>query len=82
VAIPLTSNTNLSHHRDGYVIVKCSACGHSRDIRSEVLARRFGWDIKVRLLAPKFRCSQCGSRRVEISFGYDSKPRGKSKNPS
>ena len=82
MAIPLTSNANLSHHREGYVIVSCCTCGHRRDIRAEALARIFGWDTKVRLLAAKFRCSSCGIKRVEISFGYDHKPRGWVKNPS
>jgi ribosomal protein S27E len=80
--IPLTSNANLSHHRGGYVIVKCCACGHRRDIRTEALARIFGWDRKVRLLAARFRCSNCGQKQVDISFGYDRKPRGGTKNPS
>ncbi len=80
--IPLTSNANLSHHRDGYVMVSCTDCGHRRDIRTEALARIFGWDTKVRLLAPRFRCSRCGRKNVEISFGYDQKPRGWAKNPS
>ena len=82
MAIPLTSNANLSHHREGFVIVTCRSCGHRRDIRSEALARIFGWDTKVRLLAAKFRCSRCAAKRVEISFGYDQKPRGWAKNPS
>ncbi len=82
MVIPLTSNANLSHHRDGYVIVSCGACGHRRDIKTEALARLFGWDTKVRLLAPRFRCSRCGKKVVEISFGYDHKPRGWAKNPS
>jgi hypothetical protein len=80
--IPLTSNANLSHHRGGYVIVKCCACGHRRDIKTEALARIFGWDRKVRLIAEKFRCSNCGAKRVDVSFGYDRKPRTGMKNPS
>jgi hypothetical protein len=80
--IPLTSNANLSHHREGYVMVRCCACGHRRDIRTEALARIFGWDTQVRRLVQRFRCSQCGEKRVDVSFGYDHKPRGWAKNPS
>jgi predicted RNA-binding Zn-ribbon protein involved in translation (DUF1610 family) len=82
MVIPLTSNANLSHHRDGYVIVKCRQCGHRRDIKTEALARLFGWDRKVRVLAERFRCSNCGAKDVDVSFGYDQKPRGWKKNPS
>ena len=80
--IPLTSNANLSHHRGGYVIVKCCSCGHRRDIKTEALARIFGWDRKVRLIAGRFRCSNCGAKQVDVSFGYDRKPRSGMKNPS
>jgi hypothetical protein len=80
--IPLTSNANLSHHRGGYVIVKCCSCGHRRDIETEALARIFGWDRKVRLIAERFRCSNCGAKQVDVSFGYDRKPRKGMKNPS
>jgi hypothetical protein len=79
--IPLTSNANLSLHRGGYVIVKCCACGHRRDIRTEALARIFGWNRKVKVLAARFRCSNCGAKKVDVSFGYDRKPKG-TKNPS
>jgi hypothetical protein len=82
MAIPLTSNANLSHHRGGDVIVKCCACGHRRDIKTEALARIFGWDRKVRAIAERFRCSNCGGKAVDVSFGYDRKPKGSTKNPS
>jgi len=82
MAIPLTANACLSHHREGYVMVSCLGCGHRRDIRAEALARIFGWDVKVRALVPRFRCSACGKREVDVRFGYDSRPRGWAKNPS
>jgi DNA-directed RNA polymerase subunit RPC12/RpoP len=80
--IPLTSNACLVHHREGYVIVTCSKCSHRRDIKTEALARIFGWDTQVRRWVSRFRCSQCGAKNVEIAFGYDQKPRGWVKNPS
>jgi hypothetical protein len=82
MSIPLTANTCLSHHRDGYAIVTCSGCGHRRDIKTEALARIIGWDTPVLPMVGRFRCSQCGAKTVEISFGYDRKPRRWAKNPS
>jgi hypothetical protein len=34
------------------------------------------------LIAERFRCSNCGAKQVDVSFGYDRKPRKGMKNPS
>jgi transcription elongation factor Elf1 len=82
MAIPLTRSTRLVHHREGYALLRCEHCDHRREISVESLARLVGWESVLVDQLARFRCSSCGARKIEISFGYDRKPRRWSKNPS
>jgi len=48
-----------------------STCGHSGDLDLRALAERLGPDhpIQHRYLAPKLRCSRCGSRSIGLRLG-------------
>jgi hypothetical protein len=81
MAIPLTRSTRLAHHRQGFARLRCGRCEHLREVPVEALARLLGWDSVLIDQVTRFRCSSCGARRIEISFGYDRRPRGWSKNP-
>jgi hypothetical protein len=37
-------------------------CGTCREIEPEALARRVGWSVTLKDLAPRLRCSQCGKK--------------------
>lgn len=76
MALPLTPSTRLSDHCDAYVELRCTQCGHFREVHAEALARVIGWESPLARRLERFRCSRCGARRVEIRFGYEHRPRG------
>lgn len=71
MVIPLTPSARLSHHRESFVVIRCGACGHQREVTAESLARIIGWEASLFYLRERFRCSQCDARRVEMSFVND-----------
>jgi hypothetical protein len=60
--------------------VSC-ACGASREIEPEALARLVGWSTTLEALAPRLRCSQCGKKAAEVVAIAKPRPRGIQKNP-
>jgi ssDNA-binding Zn-finger/Zn-ribbon topoisomerase 1 len=64
------------------VRVKCPACGASRDIAAEALARIVGWSISLESLAPRLRCSKCGAKGTATVTPVGlPRPRGFTGNP-
>ncbi|MGH8317757.1 MAG: hypothetical protein ACREUL_07230 [Steroidobacteraceae bacterium] len=64
------------------VRVKCPACGASRDIAAEALARLVGWSMSLESLAPRLRCSKCGARGAATVTPVGlPRPRGFTSNP-
>jgi hypothetical protein len=61
----------------GQFLVRVScACGASRHIEPEALARLVGWSSPLKALAPRMRCSQCGKKSAEIVAVARPRPRG------
>jgi hypothetical protein len=66
----------------GMFLVRVScACGTSRYIEPEALARLVGWATTLKELAPRMRCSQCGKKAAEVVAVAKPRPRGIPKNP-
>lgn len=64
------------------VRVKCPACGASRDIAAEALARLVGWSMSLESLAPRLRCSKCGAKGAATVTPVGlPRPRGFTSNP-
>jgi hypothetical protein len=64
------------------VRVKCTACGASRDITAEALARLVGWSTRLESLAPRLRCSKCSARGTATVTPVGlPRPRGFNSNP-
>src|SRR5487761_1820555 len=64
------------------VRVKCPACGASRDIAAEALARLVGWSMTLENLAPRLRCSKCGAKGTATVTPVGlPRPRGFTSNP-
>src|SRR5579862_242841 len=64
------------------VRVRCPACGASRDIAAEALARLVGWSITLENLAARLRCSKCGAKGAAVVTPVGlPRPRGFSSNP-
>lgn len=64
------------------VRVKCPACGASRDIAAEALARLVGWSMSLEGLAPRLRCSKCGAKGAATVTPVGlPRPRGLTSNP-
>ena len=64
------------------VRVKCPACGASRDIAAEALARLVGWSMSLASLAPRLRCSKCGAKGAATVTPVGlPRPRGFTSNP-
>jgi hypothetical protein len=57
------------------------ACGASREIEPQALARLAGWSTTLEALAPRLRCSQCGKKAAEVIAVANPRPRGVPKNP-
>ena len=54
----------LSDHGGQYVLMlKCEHCGHRREAHPEVFARLAGWEILLKTIVDRLRCSQCGAHR-------------------
>jgi len=41
-------------------------CGSVREIDPQTLARRVGWSMTLKDLAPRLRCSQCGKKGADV----------------
>jgi hypothetical protein len=82
MVIPGIRSSRLSHHREGHVLIRCGACEHEREITADALARIIGWDAQPLAMSERFRCSQCGAHRAQVTLGRDRKPRRSPKNPS
>ena len=65
---------------DFLVRVSC-ACGASRHIEPEALARLVRWSTTFKALAPWLRCSQCGKKAAEVVAVARPRPRGVPTNP-
>jgi ssDNA-binding Zn-finger/Zn-ribbon topoisomerase 1 len=64
------------------VRVKCPACGASRDIAAEALARLVGWSTSLERIAPRLRCSKCGAKGAALVTPVGlPRPRGLTSDP-
>ena len=52
-----------------------------REIPPQSLARILGWNVLLKDLAPRMRCSRCGRRAAEVVAVARPRPRGVPKNP-
>jgi hypothetical protein len=41
-------------------------CGSCREIEPEALARLVGWNVTLKQLAQRMRCSRCGKKAAEV----------------
>ena len=58
--------------RDGHPLwVFCEACCHSATVDPARVAARVGYDCPVPELKRRMRCSQCGSRQVDVRVKYE-----------
>lgn len=55
--------------------------GSVREIDPQTLARRVGWSMTLKDLAPRLRYSQCGKKAAEVVAVAKPRPRGIPKNP-
>ena len=60
------------------VVCDCGAC---REIEPEALARLVGWNMTLKELASRMRCSRCGKKAAEVIAVARPRPRGVPKNP-
>jgi hypothetical protein len=60
------------------VVCECNAC---REITPQALARLVGWEVTLRELAPRMRCSRCGRKAADVVAVARPRPRGIPKNP-
>jgi hypothetical protein len=66
----------------GQFLVRVScACGASRHIEPEVLARLVGRSTTLKALAPRLRCSRCWKKAAEVVAVARPRLRGIPKNP-
>jgi len=54
------------------VTASCVRCRHVAHVDPAPLAERLGYDFLVENLFPKFRCTTCGGRRVDVSLSGQS----------
>jgi len=60
------------------VVCDCGAC---REIEPEALARLVGWQMTLKQLAQRMRCSKCGKKAAEVVAVARPTLRGVPKNP-
>ena len=58
------------------LLLTCVACSHTRKTNPQVLARLFGWDLKLESIARRLRCSKCVKRQCTARAVPALKPRG------
>lgn len=58
---PAMDIANMRANGAGALVVTCLGCNHS----ATVLADHLPGDLPVPLAARRFRCSKCGSKRIE-----------------
>jgi len=64
---------------DFLVRVVCD-CGACREIQPEALVRLVAWNMTLRELALRMRCSRCGRKAAEVVAVARPRPRGVPKN--
>jgi hypothetical protein len=73
----LLTVVKLSDYGGQYVLLlKCSACGHSREARPDVFARFAGWEASLASVVERLRCSKCGVRRCTATARREMKRDG------
>jgi hypothetical protein len=74
--LPASSIKKLNDHFGQYSVhVQCRRCKHGRDIQPAALARIFGWEAELQKIIPRMRCSRCDKKDIEVTIGFDRKPR-------
>lgn len=53
------------------VTATCVQCHHVAHLEPSPLIAKLGYDFMVEKLPTKFRCSTCGSQRVDITLSRD-----------
>ena len=66
---PLVLET-LAEHRDLTLTAFCIGRDRSHVLDQDVLAARFGWDMRVQDIRRRVRCSQCGQRSGRLLVGH------------
>ncbi|MDB6161026.1 MAG: hypothetical protein JWO04_4732 [Gammaproteobacteria bacterium] len=73
--------TKLNDEGGSFLVnVRCK-CGYACWIKPKQLARRFGWGATLASLAPRMRCSKCGTKAAQVVAVAEPRPRGIPKNP-
>jgi hypothetical protein len=49
----------------------CRACGHRAAVDPVEIAQRCGYDVPVRDVMPRLKCSRCGGREADLTANYD-----------
>jgi len=60
------------------VICESGVC---REIQPQAVARLVGWQVPLKQLALRMRCSTCGRKAAEVLAVARPRPRGGMKNP-
>ena len=63
------------------LLLECGSCGHKRQANPQTLARMFGWDTTLEIVAKRLRCSKCGKRNGTARTVAAQKPRAYSSLP-
>lgn len=81
--LPSSAIVKLSDHAGAYLIcVTCSQCRHQREMEPRTLANILGWNVTLKQVCGRLRCSKCQGRKVKVEIAFHSKPRGWKSNPS
>ena len=83
-ALPMRTLPDIKKLDDcfGMFLVRVTCkCGASRDIPPDALARMTSWQTTLEALAPRMRCSVCGTKGAQVVAVPQPRPRGNPKNP-
>jgi len=73
--------TKLDDALGDFIVRVTCACGASRHIEPEALARIAGRSVLLAALATRMRCSQCGKKVAEVVAVARPRPRGRGRSP-
>jgi hypothetical protein len=60
----------------GQFLMRAVTCGPCREIEPEALARLVGWNVTLKELTQRMRCSSCGRKAAEVMAVARPRPRG------
>jgi hypothetical protein len=58
------------------IALSCRRCRHARTVYPTALARIFGWQAELTVIARRFRCSKCNAKQCDLRVSFPVKPHG------